>query len=141
MGSDLSRYDFRDVYFPVESEETASRRYGSGRRQTHTHEFTASTELALRNDLRHNHRFAGVTGEAIPVGDTHIHKIKVNTTFVLGHFHEVIVKTGPARTVNHCGRPDLHIHFVEGETTVNGAVPHDHDVRFVVLAAPNPPDC
>lgn len=109
--------------------------------QTHTHEFTASTELALHGNLRHNHRFAGVTSEAIPVGNNHIHKIKVNTAFDIGHYHEVVVRTGPGITVN----PDapleeqVHIHFVEGETTVNGAVLHDHDLRFSTLTAPNPP--
>jgi len=109
--------------------------------QTHTHEFTASTELELQGDLRHKHRFAGVTGEAIPVGQNHFHRIKVNTTFEIGHFHEVILKTGLGITVNPEAPPDeqVHIHFVEGETTVNGVVLHDHDVRFVTLAAPNPP--
>ena len=109
--------------------------------QTHTHEFLASTELALQGDLRHNHRFAGVTGEAIPVGDNHIHRIKVRTAFEVGHFHEIIVKTGPGITVNPDAPPceQVHIHFVEGETTINGAVLHDHDVKFTTLAAPNPP--
>lgn len=109
--------------------------------QTHTHEFTASTQLALEGELRHNHRFAGVTGEAIPAGNNHFHKLKVNTTFDLGHFHQVILETGLGMTVNPSAPPDeqVHIHFVEGETTVNGAVLHDHDVMFVTLTAPNPP--
>lgn len=109
--------------------------------QTHTHEFLASTELALQGDLRHNHRFAGVTGEAIPAGKNHIHRLRVNTTFNIGHFHQVILETGPGVTVNPHAPPEerVHIHFVEGETTVNGPVLHDHDVNFATLIAPNPP--
>jgi len=135
--------DCKNTYFPVSPfENRRAAHLPDNVTQTHTHEFTASTELALRGDLRHNHRFAGVTSEAIPAGDSHIHKIKVNTTFDLNHFHQLIVKTGPAETVgprDH-GKGHVHVHFVEGETTVNGSVRHDHDVKFVTLTAPNPPN-
>lgn len=129
----------KNTYYPVCPEHEDKHEHCD--RQTHTHEFTASTELELGGDLRHNHRFAGVTGEAIPSGNSHIHKIKVNTTLDLNHFHQVIVKTGPAITVNPHDPPGsrVHIHYVEDETTVNGRVPHDHDVEFVTLTAPNPP--
>jgi hypothetical protein len=40
--------------------------------QTHTHEFEASTMLAEQDDERHNHRFAGVTSQAIRVPGGHI---------------------------------------------------------------------
>ena len=132
----------KNTYFPVSPfENKRAERLPDNVMQTHTHEFTASTELALKNDLRHNHRFAGVTSEAIPAGRSHIHRIKVNTTFDFNHFHELRVKTGPAETINSCDRRNgqVHVHCVEGETTVNGAVPHDHDFQFVTLAAPNPP--
>lgn len=135
--------DCKNTFFPVSPiENKKAARQPDKTAQTHTHEFTASTELTLRDDLRHNHRFAGVTSEVIPAGRSHIHKIKVNTTFDLNHFHELIVKTGPAETVNSRDpkKGQVHIHFVEGETTVNGSVPHDHEVLFVTLAAPNPPN-
>ncbi len=45
-------------------------------RQTHVHEFTGSTEFAEEGRDRHNHRFAGVTGEAIRYGKSHVYKIK-----------------------------------------------------------------
>lgn len=35
------------------------------RKQTHNHEFLGSTRFAEEGDDRHNHRFAGVTSEAI----------------------------------------------------------------------------
>jgi len=132
----------KNTYFPVSTFDTAAvAKRPRTAEQTHTHEFTASTELALRGDLRHNHRFAGVTSEAIPSGRSHIHVIRVNTTFDLNHLHEVNVKTGPAQTVNPCDPPNMqiHFHYVEGNTTVNGAVPHKHAVEFITLSAPNPP--
>jgi len=134
---ELSKRNCYRVY-PLEIEHKPKPKPQS---QTHTHEFLASTELALHGDLRHKHRFAGVTGEAIPVGQNHIHKLRVNTSFNIGHFHEVILRTGPGLTVNPeaPSNEQVHIHFVEGETTVNGAVLHDHDVKFATLIAPNPP--
>lgn len=141
MNYDTAYRICRNIYYNVNPCADEKPGYAPQAFQTHTHEFAASTELELKGDLRHNHRFAGVTGEAIPVGQSHIHRIKVNTTFNLNHFHEVIVKTGPAITIN----PDepkgeqVHIHFVEGETTVNGVVPHDHEIKFATLTAPNPP--
>lgn len=45
-------------------------------RQTHVHEFTGSTEFAEEGRDRHNHRFAGVTGEAIRYGKSHVYKNK-----------------------------------------------------------------
>ncbi|WP_066635979.1 YmaF family protein [Desulfolucanica intricata] len=91
--------------------------------QTHVHEFLGSTKLAPEGELRHNHRFAGVTSEAIPKGDSHIHAILVNTDFVFNHLHEVGVETGPAIKVGN-GR---HVHFVKGITTLNA----DHIHKFV----------
>jgi hypothetical protein len=39
--------------------------------QRHVHEFEGSTKLAEEGADRHNHRFAGVTGQAIRVGESH----------------------------------------------------------------------
>lgn len=72
--------------------------------QTHVHEFLGSTQLAVQGELRHNHRFAGVTSEEIPKGDSHVHAILVNTDFFFNHFHELGVETGPAIPV---GNDDL----------------------------------
>ena len=98
----------------------------STRRQTHVHEFLGSTKLAEEEEDRHNHRFAGVTGEAIPRGNNHFHEIRTNTDF-LDHHHEVIIRTGPAIPVGN----GKHVHFVDGMTTVDDD--HDHDLVFATL--------
>ena len=82
--------------------------------QRHVHEFVGSVRLAeLRTDDVHNHRFAGVSGQAIPCKDSngresHIHRIVTRTDFFNDHFHEINVFTGPAIPVGK-GR---HVHFV-----------------------------
>lgn len=95
--------------------------------QTHTHEFESSTKLAEEGDDRHNHRFAGVTSQAIPIGNGgHIHTVFVNTDF-FGHLHEVAVETGPAIDVGG----GKHVHFVDGHTTLNDG--HFHEFAFTTL--------
>ncbi|MGG1679254.1 YmaF family protein [Neobacillus sp. NRS-1170] len=90
------------------------------------HEFTASTKLAEEDDDRHNHRFAGVTSEVIPMGDSHVHSILVNTDF-LDHHHEVAITTGPAIDVGG----GKHIHLIQGTTTLDDG--HVHDLFFTTL--------
>lgn len=94
--------------------------------QTHVHEFVASTKLAEEGDDRHNHRFAGVTSEKIPKGDSHVHVILVNTDF-FNHHHEVAIETGPAIPVGD----GKHIHFVKGITTLDDG--HVHELEFATL--------
>ncbi|MEH7334370.1 YmaF family protein [Neobacillus drentensis] len=94
--------------------------------QTHVHEFTASTKLAEEDDDRHNHRFAGVTSEVIPMGDSHVHTIMVNTDF-LDHHHEVAIQTGPAIDIGG----GKHIHVVQGTTTLDDG--HVHELFFTTL--------
>lgn len=104
--------------------------------QTHTHEFEASTKLAEEGDDRHNHRFAGVTSEVIPIpGGSHKHAIFTLTDF-FGHLHEVAVETGPAIGVGN----GKHVHFVSGNTTMDDG--HFHEFAFTTLIdaplLPNP---
>lgn len=96
--------------------------------QTHVHEFLGSTKLAEENEERHNHRFAGVSGEVIPIKDgNHIHLINTRTDF-FDHFHNIIkVKTGPAINVGG----GKHVHFVKGVTTLNDG--HVHNFTFATL--------
>ncbi|WP_454871131.1 YmaF family protein [Priestia megaterium] len=94
--------------------------------QTHVHEFIASTKLAEEGDDRHNHRFAGVTSEKIPKGNSHVHVILVNTDF-FNHHHEVAIETGPAIPVGN----GKHIHFVKGTTTLDDG--HVHELEFTTL--------
>ncbi len=64
-------------------------------RQTHVHEFLGSTRLAEIQTEPHNHRFAGVSGQAIRSGNSHVHRITTNTDF-FDHFHMINVLSGPA---------------------------------------------
>lgn len=64
--------------------------------QTHVHEFQGSTKLAEMKKERHNHRFAGVSGQVIPFGNSHVHAIFTNTDFFDDHLHEIGGISGPA---------------------------------------------
>jgi hypothetical protein len=94
--------------------------------QTHVHEFLGSTKLA--GQIIHNHRFAGVTSEAIPLpGGGHKHALLTNTDFAIGHLHEIGAETGPAIAVGN----GKHVHFVETLTTLN--LGHFHEAVFATL--------
>lgn len=95
--------------------------------QRHVHEFLGSVRLAELEEDPHNHRFAGVTGQAIPIpGGNHIHKLETNTDFYEDHFHKIFDETGPAIQVGN-----RHVHFVKGKTTVNDG--HQHEFIFATL--------
>ena len=56
---------------------------------THVHEYESSVKLAEECDDRHNHRVAGVTGEAIFLRNgNHVHRVNDNTDF-LDHHHRI----------------------------------------------------
>ena len=63
--------------------------------QKHMHEeVQGSVQIAERNEDPHNHRFATVSGEAIPVDcNDHVHEIKFRTDFYENHFHEFCGRT------------------------------------------------
>jgi hypothetical protein len=94
--------------------------------QRHVHEFLGSTRLAELEEDPHNHRFAGVSGQAIPVKGSHVHEIITRTDF-FDHFHVIKVITGPAIPVGQ-GR---HVHFVKAVTTVDDD--HNHKLIFATL--------
>ncbi|MMZ60952.1 YmaF family protein [compost metagenome] len=75
---------------------------------------------------RHNHRFAGVTSQAIRRGNSHVHVITVNTDF-FGHLHQVRIVTGPAIPIGN----GKHVHFARGRTTLNDE--HVHNFEFSTL--------
>lgn len=80
-----------------------------------------------KEDDAHNHRFAVVSGEAIPVGcKDHYHEVKFRTDFYEDHFHVFVGKTGGAIRVG-----DRHVHFLESQTSVNDG--HRHDFRVATL--------
>lgn len=97
--------------------------------QRHVHEFLGSTRLAELEEDPHNHRFAGVSGQAISGKGSHFHVIFTRTDFV-DHFHFIRVETGPAIPV---GPPELgrHVHFVNTVTSFNDQ--HRHSLIFATL--------
>lgn len=101
----------------------------SERPQRHVHEFLGSVRLPAPPEEPHNHRFAGVTMQAIPTdgGASHVHRLGANTDFYENHFHIIRETTGPAIPVGG-GR---HVHFASGTTTVNDG--HAHDFIFATL--------
>lgn len=95
--------------------------------QSHVHEFLGSVKLAEQGEDRHNHRFASVTSEVIPIKNKgHKHAFMVNTDF-LDHHHEVAGETGPAIFVGN----GKHIHFASGQSTIDDN--HFHEFQFATL--------
>lgn len=95
--------------------------------QTHVHEIQGSVKLAEEDDDRHNHRFATVSSEVIPIkGGGHKHAFFVNTDF-FDHHHEVAGETGPAINVGN----GKHVHFATGQTTIDDG--HFHEFQFATL--------
>lgn len=93
--------------------------------QRHVHEVLGSVQIAERDDP-HNHRFATVSGEAIPVGNDHVHEVRFRTDFYDDHFHEYCGRTSTAIPVG-----DRHVHFLESVTTENDG--HRHNFRVATL--------
>lgn len=93
--------------------------------QIHVHEVQGSTMLF--EEIPHNHRFAGITSQVIPVGDDHIHFFQMDTDFTLAHLHEVGGFTGLSIPVGN-GR---HIHAASGASTLNRG--HIHEFIFATL--------
>lgn len=101
----------------------------------HVHEFLGSTMLAApprQRGLLHNHRFAGVSGPAIPVRNSDVHLIKTKTDFFLNHFHRIRVLSGTAIPVYDQNNEEIgHVHGFSGFTTVDAM--HDHEFVGVTL--------
>lgn len=94
--------------------------------QMHVHEFEGSVRVVEG----HNHRFAGVTGEAIPSGNSHVHRLRSRTDFYEDHFHLLNRLTSQAINVGG-GR---HVHFIgHGLTTVADGHQHPYRVATLIL--------
>ena len=55
------------------------------REQQHVHEIIGSTAFVNECNECHNHRFCTMSGEAIRMGNSHVHEVKFRTDFVDGH--------------------------------------------------------
>lgn len=82
--------------------------------------------IAEAQDDPHNHRFAGVSGEAILIPGSHVHPIEIRTDFYEDHFHMIEGTSGPAIVVG-----DRHVHFVMAETSFEDG--HAHQFRVAAL--------
>lgn len=105
----------------------------SCRHKSHNHEILGSTKVAGCCEYAHSHRFATVSGDAIPCDGSHVHEIKFTTDSCDGHFHEFRGTSGPAIDVG-CGH---HVHFAEACTTT--ADNHKH--KFQVASLIQNPTC
>lgn len=99
----------------------------------HVHEVLGSTRIAGCCDSAHNHRFATVSGEAIPCEGGHVHEVKFYTDSCNGHNHEFCGTTGPAKEVGE-GR---HVHFLKDCTSKEEG--HKHE--FIVATLIENPVC
>jgi hypothetical protein len=95
--------------------------------QRHVHEVIGSVQIAEREADPHNHRFATVSGEAIPIGNgDHVHQVAFRTDFYEGHYHEFRGQSSGAIPVG-----DRHIHYAVAFTTVDDG--HRHRFRVASL--------
>jgi len=75
----------------------------------HVHAYSALTDIA--DD--HQHVLMGVSGPAEIVGRSHVHPIRIRTSFVEGHWHWVDIMTDIAIAM-----PDeTHCHYFAGRTS------------------------
>lgn len=96
--------------------------------QRHDHEVLGSVMIAEPKEDPHNHRFATVSGQAIPIGcGDHVHEVEFKTDFYENHFHTFRGKSGGMIEVGG-GR---HVHFAAAQTSVNDG--HCHKFRVAAL--------
>lgn len=96
-------------------------------KQKHVHEIQGSVQIAEPQEDPHNHRFATVSDEAIPLGpNDHYHEVKFRTDFYENHYHEFCGKTSGAIPVGN-----RHVHFIKSFTSVNDG--HKHNFRVATL--------
>ncbi len=105
--------------------------YSNCNTQEHVHEISGSTAVVNECNECHNHRFCTVSGEAIRMGNSHVHEVKFRTDFSDGHFHEFCGKSSPAIEVGN----GKHVHFAKAMTEQEDG--HKH--MFQVASAINSP--
>ena len=95
--------------------------------QKHVHELTGSTATVIECRECHNHRFCTVTGEAIRMGNSHVHEVKFRTDFADEHFHEFCGRTSQAIEVGN----GKHVHFIKDFTEEEDG--HKHRFQAATL--------
>ncbi len=97
------------------------------RHMTHVHVFNTLTDVAEC----HQHLVLGTTGPARDAGRSHIHRIRVRTSYFGDHWHWLDIMTSPAIETMGGG----HIHIFGGETSYDCG--HSHDVADSTTQAPD----
>lgn len=100
----------------------------SCRIKQHVHEVVGSTRIAEPQEEPHNHRFATVSGEAIPRNGSHVHEVRFRTDTFEDHEHEFCGTTSLAIDVGN-GR---HVHSLRGMTTINDGHRHQFIVATLI---------
>lgn len=103
------------------------------RRQKHVHEFQGSVmDAKPKGGVLHNHRFAGVSKEAIKTDESHVHVLKTRTDFFIKHYHKIDIVTGEAVPVFDENDVEIgHTHGVTGVTSINAK--HNHVFKVATL--------
>jgi hypothetical protein len=97
------------------------------RQQRHVHEVQGSVDVAGQKKDAHTHRFATVSGEALPFGcGDHFHEVKFRTSFDDEHFHCFYGDSSGAIPVGNG-----HVHKVESVTSKNDG--HKHRFNATTL--------
>lgn len=96
--------------------------------QKHVHEILGSTAVVSECRGCHNHRFATVSDEAIPRGNSHVHDVKFRTDFADGHYHEFCGQTSPAIPVGN----GKHVHFIKAVTQEEDGHRHKFQVATLI---------
>jgi hypothetical protein len=95
--------------------------------QAHVHEVEGSVRVAEVSTDPHNHRYATVSGPAIPPDSyNHVHEVFFRTDFYEDHYHEFCGRTGGTIPVG-----DRHVHFLESMTEVSEG--HQHEFRLATM--------
>jgi hypothetical protein len=94
--------------------------------ERHVHTYIRETDIADE----HQHVIMGVSGPMRGEGTSHIHRLRIRTSYVDGHWHWFDVMSGPAIEIPD----DNHVHYYTGNTTVDEG--HSHHVEGVTGVAP-----
>ena len=101
------------------------------RHMVHVHTYSVLSNVADR----HQHIVQSVSAPARADDDSHVHRLRVRTSFVDGHWHWFDVLTDIADEMPE----DMHTHYFEGETSVDDG--HCHSVMGVTNLAPDDEEC
>lgn len=96
-------------------------------KEQHVHEIVGSTFVAERCEDAHNHRFATLSGEAIPCKGSHIHNVTFRTDSYDGHYHEFSGQSSVAIPI----ADGKHVHYANDCTSVNDG--HSHEFKLASL--------